>query len=515
MNPENQNVEQSTPPQIPTSPMVAAPVEVKSPLADITPVPTPKKKVSVIGIVFVVVFLFLLIGGGGVSAALVAYDKVSLPSLEMQTAIRNVVLSLPFAPKTSAYVIEKTAMATTNLVSGSLDASVSISSSSLLSVAGSNNLDISVKGSFDKTDSSNIKSDFTLKAGNLFAADVKATDKKIYVKVNTFPTKLITPFIPISEEMLTSEFSHWIVWESNTLDTEARTLIEQNSQTQSKTPAEALTSVLKNKTLMSKIALTTETLDGMSVYKLHPTVDAEFVKAYVSEFGSDFDKQNLDAGKWLESLNDFNLDMYIEKSSYHVVKINVSFGSKQNSSLLSPVISMVPGVSSEDIKVAAVLKLTDYNKPLTVAVPTDTKSWQDVYADIAQVMMSSESATLMNPQNQFETARDTQRRTDLYGITNAIYQYAADNNGNLPATTKAAFPTKEVCIGTATNCFDLSKAGKAGSFIVPTYIASVPKDPKNGTDANTQYFIYMDENGRLHARASSELEPKTPITIVR
>ena len=518
MIPENNLKEPApatVPPQIPSSSVVVAPSEEKSPIPEITPVPIPKKKVSMLGVVIVVVFLFLLVGGGGVSAALIAYDKVTLPNSDMQSAIRNTVLSLPFAPKTAAYVAEKTALATSTLTSGSMDVSVAITSSSLLSVSGSNNIDISLKGSFDKTDVSNIKSQFTVKAGNMLAADVKATGKKIYVKVNTFPTKLITPFIPISEEMLTNEFSHWIVWDTNTLDTEARSLIEQNSQTQSKTPAQALTSVLKNKTLMSKITLTSEMLDGVSVYKLHPTVDAEFVNAYVSEFGTESDKQNLDAGKWLDSLKDFNLDVYIDKSTYHVAKITLSFASKQNSSLLSPVMGMVPYASSGDMQLAAVLKLSDYNKPLTVDVPADTKSWEDVFADLTKAFMASESATLINPQNQLQQARDAQRRSDLMAITNSIYQYAADNNGNLPVTATSAFPTKETCIGSASGCFDLAHAGKTGSTIVPNYIAVVPKDPKNGTDANTQYFIYMDENGRLHARAQSEKDPKTPIVVTR
>lgn len=111
----------------------------------------------------------------------------------------------------------------------------------------------------------------------------------------------------------------------------------------------------------------------------------------------------------------------------------------------------------------------------------------------------------VNPARQFASARDTQRRADLYGITNAVYQYATENNGNLP-TDITTSPTR---MGTGAGLVDLSQE------LVPTYIAALPKDPTNGTDANTQYTIYKDANGRVVATASSELNPGTNITVIR
>jgi len=43
----------------------------------------------------------------------------------------------------------------------------------------------------------------------------------------------------------------------------------------------------------------------------------------------------------------------------------------------------------------------------------------------------------------------------------------------------------------------------------------MPRDPSNGTDADTQYTIYRDANGRVVATASSELNPGTTITVIR
>lgn len=111
----------------------------------------------------------------------------------------------------------------------------------------------------------------------------------------------------------------------------------------------------------------------------------------------------------------------------------------------------------------------------------------------------------VNPARQFNSARDTQRKADLYGLTNAIYQYATENNGKLP-TDITTTPTH---IGIGGGLVDLSQE------LVPTYISSMPKDPSTGTDADTQYTLYKDANGRVVATASSELNPGTNITVIR
>ena len=111
----------------------------------------------------------------------------------------------------------------------------------------------------------------------------------------------------------------------------------------------------------------------------------------------------------------------------------------------------------------------------------------------------------VNPGRQFASGRDTQRRANLYSITNAVYQYAAEKNGNLPTV----ITTTATNIGTDTGLVNLS------SVLVPTYLSSTPKDPTTGTDGNTRYKISKDANSRLTVSADSELNPSTPITITR
>jgi len=109
----------------------------------------------------------------------------------------------------------------------------------------------------------------------------------------------------------------------------------------------------------------------------------------------------------------------------------------------------------------------------------------------------------VNPGRQFASARDTQRRADLYSITNAIYQYAAEHNGNLPDV-----------ITTTPGIIGSTAAVNLTDFIVPTYIAAIPFDPSTGSTGSSNYTIYLDANGRVIASASGELNSNT-ITVTR
>jgi prepilin-type N-terminal cleavage/methylation domain-containing protein len=111
----------------------------------------------------------------------------------------------------------------------------------------------------------------------------------------------------------------------------------------------------------------------------------------------------------------------------------------------------------------------------------------------------------VNPARQFASARDTQRKADLYSVTNAVYQYATENNGNLPVDITTA-PT---VMGTTGGLVDLSDE------LVPTYIGAMPFDPSTGSTTNTNYTIYLDANGRVVASASSELNPGQIIQVTR
>jgi type IV pilus assembly protein PilA len=109
----------------------------------------------------------------------------------------------------------------------------------------------------------------------------------------------------------------------------------------------------------------------------------------------------------------------------------------------------------------------------------------------------------VNPGRQFASARDAQRRSDLYSLTSAVYQYAVENNGNTPTDITNA-PTH---VGTGDGLVDLS------DDLVPTFIPAMPYDPLSGSDADTQYVIFKDpDTARIVASASGELTPNITVT---
>ncbi len=79
----------------------------------------------------------------------------------------------------------------------------------------------------------------------------------------------------------------------------------------------------------------------------------------------------------------------------------------------------------------------------------------------------------INPTRQFEQANDTQRRSDVNAILNAIHQYGVDNKGALPSAigTSAKVIGSDTVGGQANLCADL----------VTKYLADLPLDPTVGT----------------------------------
>jgi prepilin-type N-terminal cleavage/methylation domain-containing protein len=83
----------------------------------------------------------------------------------------------------------------------------------------------------------------------------------------------------------------------------------------------------------------------------------------------------------------------------------------------------------------------------------------------------------INPGKNLADTRDSQRKADVNTIINAVYQYALDNDGNLPTSIPTS--ATEICTGTgAPTCgtpvaIDLGVLTAGGDYLV-----GIPKDPK-------------------------------------
>jgi len=125
----------------------------------------------------------------------------------------------------------------------------------------------------------------------------------------------------------------------------------------------------------------------------------------------------------------------------------------------------------------------------------------------------------INPAKQLAESRNAQRRSDVNTILNAVYQYAIDNGGTMPASITAlvANTPTEICVSDgATACganVDLNVL-----TLLEKYIVSMPHDP-NGTCAvaGVCYEISRTANNRItvsapDALAAAELSATISVT---
>jgi prepilin-type N-terminal cleavage/methylation domain-containing protein len=115
----------------------------------------------------------------------------------------------------------------------------------------------------------------------------------------------------------------------------------------------------------------------------------------------------------------------------------------------------------------------------------------------------------INPNKQLGDTRNAQRRADVNTILNAVYQYAIDNNGTLPASITVT-PTG-VCKsgGTCTGLIDLGVLTTNEKYLV-----TLPYDPSTSTANSTNYNISKSANGRVTVAAPGA-EQSATITVTR
>lgn len=114
----------------------------------------------------------------------------------------------------------------------------------------------------------------------------------------------------------------------------------------------------------------------------------------------------------------------------------------------------------------------------------------------------------INPTKQLGDARNAQRRSDVNTILSAVYQYAIDNDGNLPAGIDTT--EQEICATGSTDtdeCLDLDT-------LTGSYLVRIPRDPQVQSATGTNYFIVENANGRITVSAPGvEPEGSPAITV--
>lgn len=130
----------------------------------------------------------------------------------------------------------------------------------------------------------------------------------------------------------------------------------------------------------------------------------------------------------------------------------------------------------------------------------------------------------INPTKQLADARDAQRRSDVNTILNAVYQYAIDNNGNLPSCIDTT--RRGVCTG-GSACASFDSGTHANVVVADTescdldvltgsYLVNLPVDPSGvptGATVYTGYDIEEVTGGRVTVYAP--IAENTTISVTR
>ena len=124
-------------------------------------------------------------------------------------------------------------------------------------------------------------------------------------------------------------------------------------------------------------------------------------------------------------------------------------------------------------------------------------------------ILAGAAIVAINPGQRAAQARNTKRQSHVSEIENAIQQYAADNQGVLPADVTSS--TSATCIGTDVACKDLTQELVSGST---SYISTIPDDPGGpsltaGTAGNSQYTVLYNASTKRTTIAAPNAEGTT------
>ncbi len=116
----------------------------------------------------------------------------------------------------------------------------------------------------------------------------------------------------------------------------------------------------------------------------------------------------------------------------------------------------------------------------------------------------------ISPGKNLAEGRNSQRTSDTSGIVSAVYQYALDNNGTLPASITTT-PT-EICATGAASCTGLIDLSVLSAN--EKYLVSLPKEPLCGTTGGCNangigYRISKSANNRVTVSAPAAEQGKT------
>src|SRR3989344_1107072 len=330
--------------------------------------------------IFIIIF-FVLIVLALTAIIMFAYGTISIGSQELRDKIAGVIMRIPFAPKTSRFVLLTAADLHQELTRMSIDASLATSSPSFGSIFGSGNIDVQAKGSFDYTNPDNLTAAFNVKITKDFDVDIKALDQKVYFKINSFPSLIAVMLssFGIPEDSFKEISNKWFYYDLTSLNAEAhQNLREQQKKFDMTSSSQILQKILNNKDIAKSITLKTENLDGVSTYHIIFKPTDEALDALWKTY------QNSSSENISKSIKNFTLDAWIGEKDYYVRKMSIGLAYKSPSASYSlpSINSMGLPLSQQEVPISFVIKFADFGKEVPVTAPENPIKFEDLIKTI-------------------------------------------------------------------------------------------------------------------------------------
>lgn len=320
------------------------------------------------------ILLLLCIAAGLMGGLAYGYIPWGGPGLRIMS--EDVVMSLPFAPKTPQYVFRRMAEAQKRVYQSTIELRVSATAQTLENLFGTPTVEVVTTGPIDLSQNSYLALVQNISVLDEINLDLRLTEKKGYLRMNEV-SKTVERSLSLPEGGSGFFTNQWVWFDAATLNTSMRKGIATYApdlQQTNKTVGSYVGEYIA-KQLVPRAELSKESLQDVPMYKLTTKLTEEDVDAILSLLHED--GQPLPWRK-ISQLEDITLTVWVDPQTYYMQQ--VSFTIKGSTTIPEyegaiadfPLAQVsVPAVSEERFSIVVLLRFDGINRAVTVQEPQD------------------------------------------------------------------------------------------------------------------------------------------------
>jgi hypothetical protein len=202
-------------------------------------------------------------------------------------------------------------------------------------------------------------------------------------------------------------FYRWLFVDTKPLNTDARAALDSNNNNHQSAIQQGFKNYLdafNNPDVLKSLSMTDEKINNINVYHVYFAPDDNVLNIFWNKYTKkDQNKtQNSYASNYKisDSVKNFVIDIWIDKSTYLIQKSTVRLSIKSPNNGSANVASPLGMLSSqkEDIPVSVSVKLSDFNKPVVFDIPKDAVKFDDLIKGLMPQMqqVGTPSASVKN-----------------------------------------------------------------------------------------------------------------------